>query len=66
MAKREPAIVASREEAIQKSYAAGLKHLHRPNNPSDPYYTTEAVYAYAVQTADKFLRNGTVVIDVRA
>lgn len=58
MAKRQPEIVASREEAVEKMYQAGLKHLHRPNQPWDPYFTTEAVRAWAEAKADEFIAKG--------
>lgn len=50
--RREPQVEPSRDAAVAKMYAAGLKNLHRPNDPSDAYHTTDAVKALAERKTD--------------
>lgn len=57
-----PTIEASREQAIEKQYAAGLKNLWRPDQDGDPYQTKEAVHAWAVRQVDEFIARGVLVI----
>jgi hypothetical protein len=46
-------------------YAAGLKHLHRPNEPWDDY-TTDAVRAFAERKVDEYIKRGIIVIAMPA
>ena len=60
--RRSPETVGSREAAVAKMYAAGLKHLHRPDDPYDPYHTTDAVLAWAERQVDDYIRRGLIVV----
>lgn len=44
---RPPSVYETLDAAIEECFRAGLCHLHRPDDPSDPYHTTEAVRAWA-------------------
>ena len=54
--------VATFEEAVDKMYAAGIKNLHRPNDPWDTYYTLGAVREWARRTAKECIAKGTIVV----
>lgn len=60
--RKRQTVVASREEAIERMYQAGLKHLHRPNVPSDPYFTTESVHEWAANKAAEYIAKGIIAI----
>lgn len=63
--KNPEMVFDSRQEAVERQYAAGLKHLHRPNDPHDPYFTQEAVRAWAERQTDAFIVKGIIAISER-